>query len=402
MAYSGPNGISYAVLDSDGDILTGEQVAAQWDFGNDPDAVQLSDGKVLLAWTSAQVSPRRIGFAILSGPSYGTVTGPELRGDLPASSGDAAVSVAAERNGLGILAWTDASAGSRRNLYYSLVDSSGGVLTDPMIFYSSRAATPLLETAYRGYGIASYEIAVEGQVANNRGEPVFNADVGSAGAMVPATTTDGRGEYQLDFEGSGSYTVTASADGFGTLPPRYDLDVRGSVSGVDFVLPPEDDVVVNGGWESGSLSGWHTGPNVAPEVEEDVGHTGHYGLHLHATGGTLAFWPYVTQTVTISDTWVRPTLSFMYQVDEGDGVDDALLATVSNGGEVVTRTVTLVPGGWAHAWQDLSAFAGETVALKFGFREQTGGQRVYVDEISVGDARVGVYPLYLPLIARNF
>jgi hypothetical protein len=176
--------------------------------------------------------------------------------------------------------------------------------------------------------------------------------------------------------------------------------VSGTVSGVDFVLPPEDEAVVNGGWESGSLSGWHSGVGVEPTVALAASHTGRYGLHLEAIGGTLGFWEYITQSVSIPATWTQPTLSFLYRVVEGDE-DDALLATVSEGGDVISHSVPLSADGWTHSWHHLDAFSGQTVTLQFGFRDQTTDQQIYLDEISVGDTRTGVFPLYLPSVARN-
>lgn len=58
-------------------------------------------------------------------------------------------------------------------------------------------------------------------------------------------------------------------------------------------------------------------------------------------------------------------------------------------------------GGWLHDWRDLSAFSGQTVTLQFGFQTQDAGQQIALDEISVGDSAVGVYPVYLPLVMRS-
>jgi hypothetical protein len=49
----------------------------------------------------------------------------------------------------------------------------------------------------------------------------------------------------------------------------------------------------------------------------------------------------------------------------------------------------------------LSDFASQTVTLQFGFQEQTAGQQVYLDEVSVGEARVGVHSIFMPLVLRQ-
>ncbi|HDQ72306.1 MAG TPA: hypothetical protein ENN19_09440, partial [Chloroflexi bacterium] len=250
--------------------------------------------------------------------------------------------------------------------------------------------------------VAEYQ--VEGRVTNNRGQPVFNATVSAAPSALNTATTDVAGGYTLYFESGGAYTLTVGRGGFGALPPMHDVLVDDHLTGVDFVLPPEEDAVSNGGWESGDLSGWSGSFGMTHTVAMTAAHTGRYGLDLQAGGGTLAFWPYVTQTVSIPSTWAQPTLSFLYRAIQGE-TGDALQAVVVGMGanERVTHTVALspAPGAWTHAWRNLSDFAGQTVTLQFGFQEQTAGQQVYLDEVSVGDARAGVHSIFLPLVLRN-
>ncbi len=248
--------------------------------------------------------------------------------------------------------------------------------------------------------VAAYQL--EGQVTNNRAEPVFNATVVAQPAALNIATSAGNGSYTLYLGSAGAYTLTASRYGFGQLPPLYGVEVSTHLSGVDFVLPPLDEGVTNGGWESGNLNGWYSGSGMMPMVEMDAAHTGHYGLQLGTSGGTgsLGFWPFVIQTVSVPGTWSRPTLSFMYRVTQGD-VSDKFLLRVSGDSNVITPSVTLIPGEWTHTWYDLSAFSGQTVTLDLGFQDQTGVQQIYLDEISLGKAGAGVFPVYLPLVVRS-
>jgi hypothetical protein len=595
LAYDSPNGISYTVLNSDGNIVKPETATGGW--GYRPDAVQLSDGNIVVAWEGS------IEFVVIDGSTYNKTYGPDWLYHPAAVTGNAYVSIAADKSGHAVLTWMDADYNYRRNLYYALVDSSGSVLTDPMIFRSSQATDPRIETSFEGYGntswtsdftpptnptsltstshitntwsnddtvevawsgaadadsgmdgysvlwdnapttmpntvkdveesmgsltsdpladgdwyfhirtvdnagnwaagaahigpfkidttppesaaeapefateapvvswsgtdegsgIAAYDVQVrdgtggtwtdwltdttvlsatytagetghtyyfrsvaydqagnvetdlpddgdthttvaeyqvEGRVTNNRGQPVFNATVGAQPAALHTATTDPAGDYALYFESGGTYTLTVERSGFGALPPMYNLLVDDHLTGVDFVLPPENDAVTNGGWETG-LSGWSSGPSVTPTVEMTATHTGRYGLALEASGGTASFWPYVTQTLSIPSTWAQPTLSFLYKAVEGEA-DDALQAVVSGGGEAITHTVSLTPAGWTHTWRDLSDFSGQTVTLRLGFQDQTPGQQVYLDEVSVGESEAGVVSVYLPLVMRN-
>jgi hypothetical protein len=598
LAYYGPSGLLYAVLDSAGNTVKAQTATGSYGFR--PDAVQLSDGAILLAWSYGE----RINFVILDGTTYDVIAGPTALDNPAAPTGDDYVSVTADRDGHGILTWMDDDWDHRRSLYYALVDSRGTILTDPMIFRTSQARDPDIETSDMGYGntacfvdstpptnptslrstshatatwsndntvsmtwsgatdaksgvdgyavlwdqspatvpdavksveestqmttsqaladgvwyfhlrsvdyagnwatdtvhlgpfkidtvlpessadspdfatdvitvtwhgtdggagIAGYDVQVrdgpsgtwsdwlqnttalsatysaaetghiyyfrsvaydyadnvetdlledgdtrtmkatyklEGQVTNNRGQPLLNVTVSAQPEALEPATTDFAGDYILYFDNGGTYTLTASHNDFSVLPPMSDVLVYGHRTDVDFVLPPASEAVTNGGWEIGSFDGWRIGSNVPPTVEITAAHTGHYGVSLSADGETLDFWPYLTQTISVHVSWSQPTLSFLYRTVQGKA-DDALLATVSSGGEVITHKVLLTSRDWTHTWCDLSAFSGQTVNLRFGFLDQMSGQQVYLDEISVGETEKRIFSVYLPLLLRN-
>lgn len=152
LAYSGENGIAYAVLDSAGNAVKGQ--TATGGYGNNPDTVLLSNGPILLAWLGWEANVRKVNFAVLDNATYNVAAGPTTLENPAAATGDGYVSATADAAGHGILTWMDYE--SRNNLYYALVDGSGTVLTPPMIFYTSQAATPRVATSYTGYGNTSY------------------------------------------------------------------------------------------------------------------------------------------------------------------------------------------------------------------------------------------------------
>ncbi len=239
-----------------------------------------------------------------------------------------------------------------------------------------------------------------GQVTNNRHQPIYNAEVVALPSALNTARSSGNGEYVLYFNNTGAYTLTASHTGFGTLSPRYNLNVNSSLTVMDWVLPPSSEAVSNGEWETGNLSGWHVGAGVTPTVGMSAAHTGRYGLELNAGGGTLGFWPYVTQSLSVQAGWVQPTLSWLYRAVQGSA-DDKLLIRIVSASQAITPSAALTPGEWTHAWYDLSAFSGQTVTLQLGFKNQSGSQQIYIDEISLGPSRTGVFPIYLPVVMRN-
>jgi len=150
--------IYYAVLDSSGNTvkaatnLAGDGTS-QWDSW--PDAVQLSDGKTVVAWTSGSYPNYRTRFAVLD-VSYNRIAGPTMLANPAALLGDSYVSLAADAADHAILTWMDYDSSYRRNLYYALVDGNGSVLTPPMIYRTSQAASPRIWSSFDGYGNTSY------------------------------------------------------------------------------------------------------------------------------------------------------------------------------------------------------------------------------------------------------
>jgi uncharacterized repeat protein (TIGR01451 family) len=148
--------VYYAVLDSAGNVvkdktnLSGDG-GSMYDYY--PDAAQLADGKIVVAWTGMYSPVTR--FAVLDAANNRIVDPTELVNPA-APTGDSYVSVAADSAGRAVLTWMDFDYYSRRNLYYALIDGSGRILTQPMIFRTSQAAGKYTETSYVGYGNTSY------------------------------------------------------------------------------------------------------------------------------------------------------------------------------------------------------------------------------------------------------
>lgn len=162
--------IYYAVFDS-----SGATVKAQTNLSNDgytyferlPDAAQLSDGKIMVAWWgSPAIGVSVIRYAVLDA-NYTLTIGPvSLNNPGGAATGSNFVSVAADAAGRGVLTWMDDSWSYRLNLYYALVNSAGNLVTPPMIFRSASQ----VETSYTSYGntaLSSFPTSVDGALQLN-------------------------------------------------------------------------------------------------------------------------------------------------------------------------------------------------------------------------------------------
>ena len=153
--------IYYAVLNSVGDViypatnLTNDGTE-WWDWASD--AIQLSDGKIVVAWPAWLTSTYQIRFAVLDA-AYNRTSGPTALSNPAAPTGDAYVSVTSDLSGNAVLTWMDADYNYRRNLYYALVNGKGEILTDPIIFRSAALSDwgdYYIASSYLGYGNTTY------------------------------------------------------------------------------------------------------------------------------------------------------------------------------------------------------------------------------------------------------
>ncbi|MBU1660609.1 MAG: hypothetical protein KKD28_03965 [Chloroflexi bacterium] len=154
LVYEGPSCFSYVVLDSAGNTVKSETVIGP--CGGMVDAVQYSTGNAIIVWSGYG----GIEYVVLDS-AHNMIAGPTMLNNPAAFTDDDYVSVTADQSGNAILTWMDGDWNMRRNLYYALVDSSGNVLTQPMIFRTAEVSSwgdQYIETSYEGYGNTSYTI----------------------------------------------------------------------------------------------------------------------------------------------------------------------------------------------------------------------------------------------------
>ena len=239
---------------------------------------------------------------------------------------------------------------------------------------------------------------VAGYVRDNRGIPIFRATVAIGSSSA---TTDSTGRYQLAVA-AGTYNISATALGFGYLPPMTGVQlVSGSNPAFNFTLPPGNNVLSNGGFEAG-LSGWATSgcPCAPPALASGSGaHTGSNAVALGANftgGGDVGGGANSTirQQVTVP-AGSNTVLSFVYRLTSSDPTsDEGFEVVVIDGLNATYLTLRQkTPVDWTARWFDLTPWAGKTVDLIFNVWQTSPTEPTvaYVDEASVGAATGGPY-----------
>jgi hypothetical protein len=178
--------VNYAVFDSAGNIVkdkTSLVDIVENNLNQFSDAAQLSNGKIIIAWTTfANQGKPYIRFALLD-ESYNRSAGPISLSNPAALSGDAYVSVSADRAGRAVLTWMDHTNMQRHNLYYALVDHTGAVVTQPVIFRTTHTSINM-ETSFTGYGNTTYSSFTPGVDTALTCEPLLSGVPANAAMAV--------------------------------------------------------------------------------------------------------------------------------------------------------------------------------------------------------------------------
>jgi hypothetical protein len=234
-----------------------------------------------------------------------------------------------------------------------------------------------------------------GTVYNVREQPVFAAVISATPPVRLPAISEPQGGYLLCHQTSTTYAVTVSRAGFGSLPPMSQSS--GIVSGLNFYMPPLDNRLTNGHFETGDWTGWTDATSSGSVSITSLAHTGAYAVDL--SGGSSSAWhATLSQTASIPTTMTQATLSLMYQLS-GDGFGEA---TVQGATQTLDASLSSTGGAWAHRWMDVEAFLGQmvTVVLRLNGSSGESGSLV-LDEVSLGSAEVGVREMYLPLLYRK-
>jgi len=236
--------------------------------------------------------------------------------------------------------------------------------------------------------------SVSGQVYNLRHQFVY----GPAVTLDPAAvwTSLLSGGFSAYVTSGGDYDITVSrSDRYGLLPARYGVTVGADVGGLEFVLPPQDDAVVDGGFEAGTLDAWRASGTAMPAWTSEA-HTGLGAVQMGAQDSTAS----IAQTLTPGLAVTDPTLSFMVRLSSAG--PSALQIELANSGILsppVTYNLPVESDAWTHVWYDLSGMVSKPLTLTLTVSDSL---TILVDEVSLGSARQGGFFTYLPLVGKQW
>jgi hypothetical protein len=126
--------LSYGRIDRNGNVVT-DPATLSASTPRSPDAVQVSNGNIVLAWSIWSGSKSSISYAVLNS-GLGIVKGPTSLPNISPMD-DKYVSVTRSKD-WAVLTWLNIWS-SQPSLYYALLDGGGNILTPAIIFFSGCA-----------------------------------------------------------------------------------------------------------------------------------------------------------------------------------------------------------------------------------------------------------------------
>jgi len=225
--------------------------------------------------------------------------------------------------------------------------------------FSIAASPSSLSVAQGGGGSSTISTALTGGSAQTVSLSASGQPAGTTVSFSPASVTAG-----------GSSTMTIGV-GSSTATGTYPITVTGTgasathTTSVTLTVTAAPQGVVNGGFETGSLSGWSASGAFLPVI----GTTAHSGSYAARLGSTNP----VNGNSTLSQTVAVPAgtsrLTFWYQPHCTDSLtyDQIQMQIRSTTGTTLATVLNVCSnsGAWTSATYDTSAFAGQTIVLWF-------------------------------------
>jgi uncharacterized membrane protein len=156
------------------------------------------------------------------------------------------------------------------------------------------------------------------------------------------------------------------------------------------VTAPSSQLIVNGGFETGTLANWTTGGVFAPFIETTQKHGGTYAAQLSASSGSEPNGDSsLYQTITIPSTTAKATLTFYYWPSTTDTITyDWQEAQVQNtSGTMLAQIMKVCSNAqaWTAVTYDLTSYKGQTIRIYFNDHGDGYGDLtyMYLDDVTV-------------------
>jgi hypothetical protein len=145
--------------------------------------------------------------------------------------------------------------------------------TDEAGNIESWSTVPVAHTTLYAWGIS-------GAVIDHVGQPVYGLSTSLTPNAVGVLTDTTRAVYGAYATQADQYQLTWQRTGYSPLPTtEFPYDSTGDTL-FDVILPPIDNVIVNGDFETGSLTGWSGGGSSVPSISTALRHTGQQAARL--------------------------------------------------------------------------------------------------------------------------